>query len=205
MRYGAQAVGEPDGGRQVEAAVRVDEDLDVVADLGPDRLDDVDGGVVLLGRVVGGVAGQVGGAALERVELEGGVADVHGRAGGAGVLLGRRRSRSNQPLLYRIRLLVELAAEQLVDRQAEHLAPDVPEGDIDAADERRDEAERPERVEAGVQLVPEKLDAGRVFADQDRARAGWPPPRRPCCAGQLETWPQPWTPSSVSMRRKTHG
>ena len=86
---------------------------------------------------------------------------------------------------------MELAAEQLVDRQAEHLASDVPERDVDAADERRDEAERPERVEAGVQLVPEELDPGRVFADPGSGASRLAAAGDDALCGPVETWPQP--------------
>ena len=107
-------------------------------------------------------------AALERIELDGGMAVRHRLRGRRGELL--RGGATREPAVaVEGEPVVEAAAEQVVDRQAERLAAQVPEGDVHAADQGGDEAERAERVEAGVELVPEIFDARRVLADEQRA------------------------------------
>ena len=66
--------------------------------------------------------------------------------------------------------LAEGAAEQLVDRQARHLALDVPQGDVDAGQGAHPHGagHAPDAAHRGslVDVVPQVLDARRVVADQ---------------------------------------
>ena len=63
-------------------------------------------------------------------------------------------------------VVAHLAAEQLVDRLAQHLAADVPQRDVDAADHVGRGAARAGVGERAERLVPEPLDLRRVLADQ---------------------------------------
>ena len=58
------------------------------------------------------------------------------------------------------------AAEQIAERNAERLALDVPEGDVDAADGVDHRAAAAEIDGGLVHLAPEPLDIERVLADQ---------------------------------------
>jgi hypothetical protein len=95
--------------------VRVDEDLDAVANLVADRLDDLDGRVVLLRRIVRGIAGQVRGSPLERIELDRRVTLVDRGPGCSRVLL-RRLAAVEPAVAVQDQPFVELAAQQLIDR-----------------------------------------------------------------------------------------
>jgi hypothetical protein len=109
-------------------------------------------------------------AASEGVELERRVpvGDRSGRC--ARELLGRRAARE-PAVAVQHQAVVEAAAEQLVDRQPERLAANIPQRNVDAADQRRNEAVRAQGVEARVQLVPEVLDPRRVLADEQRTES----------------------------------
>src|SRR5262249_36739564 len=57
------------------------------------------------------------------------------------------------------------AAEQVRDRLALELAPDVPERDVDARHGMDDAAAPPDIARAVVHALPERLDVGRILAD----------------------------------------
>ena len=63
-------------------------------------------------------------------------------------------------------VVAHLAAEQLVDRLAQHLAANVPQRDVDAADHVGRRAARTGVGERAERLVPKPLDLRRVLADQ---------------------------------------
>ena len=114
-----------------------------------------------------GIPRQVAMSAQKRVELQRGVAIGDGPGGGAGELLGRRAAREPS-IAVQLESIVEFAAEQLIDRQAKRLALNIPQRDVDTAHQRRHKAERAQRVEVRVQLVPDVLDARRILAHQQR-------------------------------------
>ena len=82
-------------------------------------------------------------------------------------------------------LVAHQAAEQLVDRDVERLALDVPQRDVDGRERRPGDTVMREE-EPADHALPEVLDPHRVFADKDRGRSlrthrRWHPPgvRRP--------------------------
>ena len=74
------------------------------------------------------------------------------------------------------------AAQELVDRHAERLAEDVPEGDVDRRDGGADDLAALE-VGAAVQRLPEVLDPARVLADQEAREVLEHPLHRQLAAG----------------------
>ena len=64
---------------------------------------------------------------------------------------------------------IAAAAEQAVERHPRHLAGDVPQRDVDAADPIHDDAAPAELAGAGEHLLPQPLDQQRVLAEQHRA------------------------------------
>ena len=160
---GGDGVGEADRGGDVEAAVGVDEDLDAGADGLADGADDLDGVGFVGGVVAGAVLVEVGLVLAEGVELDGGVTFVDGLLGCAAEVVWSLAA--GEPAVgVEEELLAVLAAEELVDGEAEALAAQVPQRDVDAADQGRDEAKRAEGAEGGVELVPEVLDAAGVLS-----------------------------------------
>ena len=81
--------------------------------------------------------------------------------------------------------VAELAAEQLIDRHAEHLAGQIPQGDLDAGHSGDGRAGHRAVEEAGAaHLLEEHVDVERVFADDVRCLSAWTiaghPRRRGC-------------------------
>ena len=64
---------------------------------------------------------------------------------------------------------VEVLAEELCHRLVDHLAEEVPEGDVDAADAAHDEAAAAVGDRAPVHGLPDLFDFSRVATDQHRA------------------------------------
>ena len=101
----------------------------------------------------------------ERIELQRGMAGIddgpnllhHALVGGeiAAVRMGVEQD-----------VVAYLAAEQVVDRLAQHLAADVPKRDVDTADHVRRGAARAGVGERAECLVPQPFDVRRVLADE---------------------------------------
>jgi hypothetical protein len=87
------------------------------------------------------------------------------------VLLGVLDERLDAAAALDVRVADDLvageAAEQLVDRDVERLALDVPEGDVDGGDGRGGDVAGREEA-ASEHLLPEALDLERVLADEER-------------------------------------
>ena len=60
--------------------------------------------------------------------------------------------------------LVNLAAEQRINRLADRLADDVPERHLDAGEDAHQRNVGPARIAAAVDVAPERLDAERIGA-----------------------------------------
>ena len=204
MRVWLQPLRQPHGGRDVVVAVGVDQDLDRRADRLAHRGDDVDA-QLLAGRrdLAGDVAGVIRPHLQERVGLERDVAGVDRPPGGGGVLLGRRAACREPAVGVERHDVAEPAAEQVVDWPAERLALDVPERDVDPADDRGRQAARPQIGGLAEELVPDAVDVGRVLADDELLE---PPDGvaddQAAVAGVVGASPTPLTPSSVSICTK---
>ncbi len=151
---------------EVEALVEVDAPVavrpDAVADLPALRDHAVDG----LARVVDAADRQVGGAHAKRA-----IARVHRGLGAIAQRRGLRprRRRRHERRAVALAVVAHGAAEQLVHRQLECLAFDVPERQIHRAHGVGLLTTR--RIEPGdVHLLPDRFDLERILADE-RARA----------------------------------
>src|SRR5579871_2332925 len=192
-----EAPTEANGGGNVEAAMRINENVDIGARRFADQGREFGGfAFILAGHAaievaVPPFAGQaLGDAALvgERIELErsvSGLDDVSNFAddsllAGEFALVGMGVERD---------FIAHRSAQQLVNRLSEDFAPDVPEGDIDGAHAFDGGAAAAHIGEAAENLVPEMLDPRWILAchgdtdlPQDRAESAV---GEPCRGGDL--------------------
>src|SRR6185437_576915 len=165
-----QRTAEPDGGRHVEAAMGIDQELD----FGPGDLTDQGGEfgcftLPLLGKIAIEIAVLKADATFivrKGIELDPGVTRIDDRPN----LLDHPFPRSEFALI-RMRIDQDVishpAAQQFIDGQVTHLADNVPERDIDAAYDMRGGAARTEVSERAKDLVPGCLDLRRIVSDQE--------------------------------------
>ena len=86
-------------------------------------------------------------------------------AGGFGVVVGR--DAVVEPAVgVEVYIVSHLSPQERVDGLVRGLAGDVPEGDIDGADDGRGDAACADRSVSAPELVPERLDVGWIFADE---------------------------------------
>ena len=134
-------------------AVDVDQDVDIVADCFPHCCDRGDR---LVGRVVDGA----GDRAVQLVR----VVSLLDEGRGAAALFFRRQVAGHRTSVH-VDLVVNFAAQQLVDRHPERFAFDVPQGDVNRADGCHDVGAAPEQRSA-EHVLPVALDVQGVFADE---------------------------------------
>ena len=164
-----QAAAQPDRGRHVEPPMRVDQDFHLRPGDVADQAGQLGGDLL---RLAAELAAEIAIPAAarpfemrERIELHRGVAGVDQRTD-----LLPHALRVGELALVRMTVEQDVVAhppaEQLIDRHAQHLAADVPQRDVDAADAMARGAAASHVGEAAEHLVPDLLDVGRIVADQ---------------------------------------